>query len=116
MARVVGTLLVLSIILMAIGEGMPNPFTQPAWSQIIFLALALIMAGISHIKRTDWWPSKVEVTCTNGQTVVQDQNHSSIGGRLIVGNRRIVVYGHDSLFKDNPTVLLKTISYLKPGP
>jgi hypothetical protein len=45
-ARVGGALLVLLIVMIGIGEGMPNPFTQPLWSQIIFLALALIMMGI----------------------------------------------------------------------
>ena len=45
-ARILGTLLVLMCVIIAIGEGMPNPFTQPTWSQIIFLALALIMIGI----------------------------------------------------------------------
>jgi hypothetical protein len=33
-------------VIIGVGEGMPNPFTQPTWSQIIFLALALIMIGI----------------------------------------------------------------------
>ena len=75
-----------------------------------------IMAGIERVERADWWPSKVEITATNGQTIVQDQNRTSIGGRCTVGNGRIVVYGHDSLLKDNPKVLLKTVSYLKGRP
>jgi hypothetical protein len=75
-----------------------------------------IMTGIERVERTDWWPSKVEITSTSGQTVVQDQNRTSIGGRLTVGNGRIVVYGHDSLLKDNPKVLVKTVSYLKRMP
>ena len=45
-ARILGTLLVLMIVLIAIGEGMPNPFTQPMSVQIGFLALALLMIGI----------------------------------------------------------------------
>ena len=45
-ARIIGTLLVLIIVLFAIGEGMPNPFTQPISVQIGFLALALVMIGI----------------------------------------------------------------------
>ena len=45
-ARILGTLLVLIIVLIAIGEGMPNPFTQPIPVQIGFLALALVMIGI----------------------------------------------------------------------
>ena len=45
-ARIIGTLLVLIIVLFAIGEGMPNPFTQPMTVQVGFLALALIMIGI----------------------------------------------------------------------
>ena len=72
-----------------------------------------IMTGIERVERTDWWPSKVETSSTNGQTIVQDQNRSSLGERFTVGNGRIVVYGHDSLLKDNPKVLVKTVSYLK---
>lgn len=45
-ARIIGTLLVLTIVLFAIGEGMPNPFTQPMAVQVGFLALALIVIGI----------------------------------------------------------------------
>ena len=75
-----------------------------------------IMTGIERVGRTDWWPSKVEITSTNGQTVVQDQNRTCIGGLVAVGKGRIVVYGHDSLLKDNPKVLLSTMSYLKRRP
>jgi hypothetical protein len=39
-------LLVLIIVLLAIGEGMPNPFTQPMSVQVRFLALALVMVGL----------------------------------------------------------------------
>ena len=45
-ARIIGTLLVLSMVMIAIGEGMPNPLTQPLWGQIICLALALITIGV----------------------------------------------------------------------
>ena len=45
-ARVVGTLLVIFAVVIAIGEGMPNPFTQPPVVQIGFLALAMILIGI----------------------------------------------------------------------
>ena len=75
-----------------------------------------IMAGIERVERTDWWPSKVVITATNGQTIVQDQNRTSIGGLLTVGNGRIVVYGNSSLLKDNPNVLVRTVSYLKGMP
>jgi len=45
-ARVFGTLLIVILLTLAIGEGLPNPLTQPAWSQIIFLGFFLIMVGI----------------------------------------------------------------------
>ena len=45
-ARILGALLVLMILVIAIGEGMPNPFTQPMAVQVGFLALSLIMIGI----------------------------------------------------------------------
>ena len=45
-ARILGTLLVLTIVIIAIGEGMPNPFAQPMTVQVGFLALALVMIGI----------------------------------------------------------------------
>ncbi len=45
-ARILGALLLSFVMLIAIGEGMPNPVTQPPAVQIGFLALALIMIGI----------------------------------------------------------------------
>jgi hypothetical protein len=45
-ARIIGTLLVLMIVLIAVGERMHNPFTQPMTVQVGFLALALLMIGI----------------------------------------------------------------------
>ena len=45
-ARVFGTLLVGLTVLIAVGEGMPNPFTQPFVVQIGFVALALLLIGI----------------------------------------------------------------------
>ena len=45
-ARIIGTLLVLMIVLIAVGERMYNPFTQPMTVQVGFLALALVMIGI----------------------------------------------------------------------
>jgi hypothetical protein len=54
-ARIVGTLLVLVCGTIAIGQGMPNPLTQPLMVQLGFLALALIMAGI--LAGWQWEPS-----------------------------------------------------------
>ena len=45
-ARLLGALLVIMIIVIAIGEGMPNPFTQPFDVQLGFFALTLIVLGI----------------------------------------------------------------------
>ena len=45
-ARIVGALLVILTVWIAIGQGMPNPFTQPTGVQAGFLALALILIGI----------------------------------------------------------------------
>ena len=45
-ARVAGTLMIISAVVIAIGEGIPNPFTQPPVVQIGFLALAMILIGI----------------------------------------------------------------------
>jgi hypothetical protein len=75
-----------------------------------------IMAGIERVERTDWWPSKVVLSSTNSQTIVQDETRRSIGGRLTVGHGRIVVYGNSGLLKDNPKVLVRTVSYLKRVP
>jgi hypothetical protein len=44
-ARVIGIVLVGLVMLIAIGEGVPNLFTQPVVIQIGFLALALILLG-----------------------------------------------------------------------
>jgi hypothetical protein len=45
-ARVIGTVLVGFTLLIAIGEGMPNPFTQPFVIAIGFFALTLVLLGI----------------------------------------------------------------------
>ena len=45
-ARVIGIVLIGFTFLIAIGEGMPNLFTQPWVVQIGFLALALLLLGI----------------------------------------------------------------------
>ena len=42
----VGTLLLSVVVLIAIGEGMPNPLTQPVGVQVGFLAPALLLVGI----------------------------------------------------------------------
>lgn len=45
-ARILGTLIVVAVLTIAVGEGMPNPFTQPVTVQLGFLGLALILVGI----------------------------------------------------------------------
>ena len=45
-ARILGTSLAALIFIIAIGEGMPNPFTKPWNVQLGFLALALIVIGV----------------------------------------------------------------------
>jgi hypothetical protein len=45
-ARIIGTVLVGLTLILAIGEGMPNLFTQSFVIQIGFLALALVLSGI----------------------------------------------------------------------
>lgn len=54
-ARIFGALLVVLILVIAIGEGVPNPFTQPLIVQIGFLALALIVTGILTGWRWELW-------------------------------------------------------------
>jgi len=46
MARVLGSVLVFTCVMIAIGQGIPNPWTQPVAVQIGFLALALILSGM----------------------------------------------------------------------
>jgi len=45
-ARVIGIVLVGLMLILAIGEGVPNLFTQPFLIQLGFLALALVVSGI----------------------------------------------------------------------
>jgi hypothetical protein len=45
-ARIFGTLLVMVVVWIAVGNGLPNPLTQPVLVQIGFLALAIIVSGI----------------------------------------------------------------------
>jgi hypothetical protein len=46
MGRIIGTLLVAVVVIIAIGEGMPNLMTQTAIVQLGFAALGLILIGI----------------------------------------------------------------------
>jgi len=46
MARILGVVLVALTVLIAIGEGLPNPLTQPFIIQIGFYALGLVLLGI----------------------------------------------------------------------
>ena len=59
--RILGTLLVLLIVAIAVGEGIPNPFTQPVPVQLGFLGLALVMAGILAGWRWDVAPALVSL-------------------------------------------------------
>lgn len=45
-ARVIGIVMVGNTLIFAIGEGVPNPFTQPFVIGLGFLALALVLFGI----------------------------------------------------------------------
>ena len=45
-ARIFGALMVSATVFIAVGEGMPNPFTQTLLVQVMFLALALLLIGI----------------------------------------------------------------------
>lgn len=45
-ARIFGAFMVFSTVFIAVGEGMPNPFTQTLLVQVMFLALALLLIGI----------------------------------------------------------------------
>ena len=53
--RLIGTVLVFITLLIAVGQGIPNPFTQPLGVQLGFLALALIVGGILAGWRWDLW-------------------------------------------------------------
>jgi hypothetical protein len=45
-ARILGLLLLSVVVLIAVGEGMPNPLTQPVGVQFGFLALGLLLLGM----------------------------------------------------------------------
>lgn len=60
-ARILGSLLVLLILLIAVGGGTPNPFTQPVAVQLGLLGLALIMAGMLAGWRWDVGPAIVSM-------------------------------------------------------
>lgn len=65
-ARILGTLLATLLVCLAIGEGMPDPFTQPAGIQIGFLALGLVLAGLLAGWRWELWGGLVALAgwCT----------------------------------------------------
>jgi len=45
-ARILGAFLVVGCVWIAIGEGLPNPLSQPLLIQVMFLAFALLLIGI----------------------------------------------------------------------
>ena len=45
-ARILGSLLLLVVLVIAVGEGVPNPLAQPLPVQLGFLGLALLVGGI----------------------------------------------------------------------
>ena len=60
-ARILGAVFVVFIVTIAIGEGMPNPFTQPALIQLGFLGLGIVMAGILAGWRWDLAPAIISL-------------------------------------------------------
>ena len=60
-ARLVGAVLVFITLMIAIGQGLPNPLTQPAVVQVGFLALALIVGGILAGWRWELWGGLVSL-------------------------------------------------------
>jgi hypothetical protein len=45
-ARILGTAILLLIVAIAVGEGLPNPFAQPVEVQLLFAAMLTIMVGL----------------------------------------------------------------------
>jgi len=70
-----------------------------------------VMSTISVIIRTDWWPSEVEISARKSRAIVRDDQQRIIGGLSPIENGRIVVFGHSSLLKDNPIVMVNSIRY-----
>ena len=70
-----------------------------------------IMAGISTVERSDWWPSEVRVNEKSGKPILKDDKHKTIGALQTYGRGRIVVFGHDGILKDNPKILINSINY-----
>ena len=54
-ARALGVVLVFITLMIAVGQGLPNPFTQPPVVQIGLLALILIVGGILAAWRWELW-------------------------------------------------------------
>ena len=50
-ARGIGTLIILLIAVLAVGEGVPNPLHQPTVVNLSFVALLVMLAG----QVTAWW-------------------------------------------------------------
>jgi len=60
-ARILGAALLVLIVIFAIGEGMPNPITQPALVQLGFLGLAIVMVGALAGWRWDLAPAIISL-------------------------------------------------------
>ncbi len=75
-----------------------------------------VMTGISLVERSDWWPSAIECSSRDCQSIIRDEQQRSMGAMLSYGRGRITIYGHGELLKDNPAVLLNTVKYVSRQP
>jgi hypothetical protein len=71
-----------------------------------------ILKGITRLKRTDWWPSEVELSSSESIAVVRDERLRIMGGTIPFGKGRILVYGHSGLVRENPLMLHKSLLYV----
>ncbi|HMO50210.1 MAG TPA: hypothetical protein PKE26_04870 [Kiritimatiellia bacterium] len=70
-----------------------------------------IMAGISVVERSDWWPSEVRANEKSFKPILKDDKHKTVAALQTYGRGRIVLYGHDGILKDNPKLLIHSINF-----
>ena len=61
-ARLLGCALLALVVLIAVGEGMPNPWTQPLLIQVGFLAMAVLMGGMVAAWRWELTGAAISLT------------------------------------------------------
>ena len=71
--------------------------------------LSTYLLGVDTVTRTDWWPSMVESHVRGSRPLIRDENLKTMAIFIPRGSGRIFIFGHGSILKENPQILLNIL-------